>query len=252
MDTTIAIPADVARKLGYYVYVLVNPLDGKIFYVGKGKGRRALAHSHDTRQSRKTETFRQKTVRRISAAGLTHRIDILAHGLDSEEAAYRIEAAVIDLLGMPVLTNLVRGKGTRSLGRLSLSDLVALYRKRPVEIREPAILIRINELYRPGMTPMELYDATRGIWKVAPRRSRAKYAFAVFAGVIREVYLIEQWLPAGSTLSSPSPEDLRDPKRWEFVGRLAPEQLRKRYVDRYVGHTFRQGSQNPIKYVNID
>jgi hypothetical protein len=28
---------DVARKLGYYVYAYVSPLDGRIFYVGKGK-----------------------------------------------------------------------------------------------------------------------------------------------------------------------------------------------------------------------
>ena len=34
----------VARKLGYYVYLYVNPIDESIFYVGKGKGGRALAH----------------------------------------------------------------------------------------------------------------------------------------------------------------------------------------------------------------
>jgi len=243
----IVIPADVAPKLGYYVYVLVDPATREVFYVGKGKARRALSHLQDEGKSKKAERIR--AIKHRDAEPL---IEILAHGLNSEEAAYRIEAAVIDLLGLPVLTNLVRGKGTRSLGRLPLSDLVALYRKRRVEIREPAILIRINELYRPGMTAMALYDATRGVWKVGPKRNRAKYAFAVFAGVIREVYLIEQWLPAGSTLSSRPHEDLTDSKRWEFVGQLAPEKLRKRYIDRYVGHTIRQGSQNPIKYVNID
>jgi len=29
------IPADVARRLGYYVYAYVNPVDGTIFYVGR-------------------------------------------------------------------------------------------------------------------------------------------------------------------------------------------------------------------------
>lgn len=245
--TGIVIPADVAPKLGYYVYVLVDPGTREVFYVGKGKAGRALSHLQDEGKSKKAERIR--AIRRREAEPL---IEILAHGLTSEEEAYRIEAAVIDLLGLPVLTNRVRGKGTRSLGRLPLSDLVALYRKRPVEIREPAILIRITELYRPGMTAMALYDATRGVWKVGPKRNRAKYALAVFAGVIREVYEIKQWLPAGSTLSSRAPEDLTAPGRWEFIGQLAPDSMRRHYVDRWIGHRFKQGSRNPIKYMNID
>jgi hypothetical protein len=34
----------VARKLGYHVYLYVNPIDHSVFYVGKGKNGRALAH----------------------------------------------------------------------------------------------------------------------------------------------------------------------------------------------------------------
>lgn len=246
METTLAIPADVARKLGYYVYLLVNPLDDSIFYVGKGKGKRALAHLQDTRRSRKTEVLK-----RIRSAGMTPEIEILAHGLKDEEAAFRIEAGVIDALSLPAITNEIRGWETKKFGRLPLKDIVALYRKKKVTIKEPGIVIRINRLYRPGMTPTELYDATRGVWVVGPQREKAKYAFAIFGGVIREVYEIAQWLPAGSTLSTRPPGDVRAPGRWEFVGRLAPERLRKQYLDRYVGHTFRQGNQNPISYVNI-
>jgi len=247
METAIAIPADVARRLGYYVYVLVNPIDGLIFYVGKGKGKRALAHLQDGRRSRKVEVIKQ-----IRAAGMTPKIDILAHGLKDEAAAFRIEAGVIDALGLPAITNKIRGWETKKFGRLPLKDIVALYRKKRVTIKEPGIVIRINQLYRPGMTPMELYDATRGVWVLSKRRERAKFAFAVFAGVIREVYEVAQWLPAGATMNTRPPGDVLDTGRWEFVGRVAPERIRKRYVDRYVGHTFRQGSQNPISYVNVD
>jgi hypothetical protein len=45
---------------------------------------------------------------------------------------------------------------------------------------------------------------------------------------------------------------LKRPDRWESVGTIAPERLRKRYVNRYVGHLYSQGAQNPISYVNID
>jgi hypothetical protein len=198
----IVIPADVALKLGCYVYVLVNPLDGKIFYVGKGKGRRALAHFQDTRRSRETETLRQKTLRQISAAELTHRIDILVHGLKDEETAFRIEAGVIDALGLPALTNEIRGWETKKFGRLPLTDIVALYRKKKVTIKEPGIIIRINRLYRAGMSATELYDATRGVWVIGPRREKAKYAFAVFAGVIKDVPEIDEIVLHSGTASA--------------------------------------------------
>lgn len=241
------IPRSVAHKLGYYVYVLVDPGTRSVFYVGKGKAGRALFHLQDMGKSKKAERIRS-----IRRAALEPRVDILAHGLKDEQTAYRIEAAVIDSLGLPTLTNIVRGKDTRAFGRLPLSDLVALYLKKRVEIREPAILIRINALYRPGMTAIELYDATRGVWRVGEKRERARYAFAVFAGVIREVYEIQEWFPAGSTLMSRPDEGDAYPKRWEFVGRLAPERMRRRYVDRWIGHRFKQGSQNPIKYLNVE
>jgi len=53
---------------------------------------------------------------------------------------------------------------------------------RAVEGRLSALLIRINRLYRRDMTPVELYGATRGTWKLGERRRGARYAFAVFEG----------------------------------------------------------------------
>src|SRR5262249_13801 len=87
MDGPESIPADVARKLGFYVYLLVNPLDGRVFYVGKGKNPRALMHLQDTGKSRKAAILRQ-----IHDARKVARIEILAHGLKDAETALRIEA----------------------------------------------------------------------------------------------------------------------------------------------------------------
>ena len=250
MDSIPNIPRDVARKLGYYVYAYVNPLNERIFYVGKGKGQRVL--SHGKRSKAEALTPKAETLKQIRAAGKRPQLEILAHGLQSAETAFQIEAAVIDALGLAGLTNRVRGWGSVQYGRVPLDELIALYRRRPIEIREPAILIRINELYRSKMTPSELYDATRASWKVGSKRIKAQYAFAVFAGVVREVYEIASWLKAGSTLNSAHNRDAQPRDRWEFVGRLAPEHLRRRYINRDVSQYFRQGGRNPIRYVNID
>ena len=246
MELIQAIPHDVARKLGYYVYAYVSPLDDRIFYVGKGKGRRVLDHLKDRAQTRKVEVLK-----RIRAAGKQPRIEILAHGLRSAETALQVEAAVIDALGLPLLTNQVSGWRSSRYGRTPLTELIALYRRRPVRIKEPSILIRITELYRPQMTPSELYDATRASWKVGPNREHAKYAFGVFEGIVREIYEITKWLEAGSTLNSRNHRGIGAAGRWEFVGRLAPEHIRRRYLNRDVGGYFNRGAQNPICYVNI-
>ena len=150
-----------------------------------------------------------------------------------------------------MLTNEVRGWRSLRYGRQSLRDLTALYDRSPVEVKDPAILIRINRLFRPGMDAMELYDATRSAWRVGERREGARLAFSVFEGIVREVYAIAAWLPAGVTMGThPMEGQVRD-GRWEFVGRPATEAVRRRYVNRDVSAYFPQGSQNPVVYVNV-
>ncbi len=101
------------------------------------------------------------------------------------------------------------------------------------------------------MTPAELYDTTRASWKVGSQRESAKYAFAVFEGIVREVYEITKWFPAGSSFNSRNPRGVRAADRWEFVGRLASESIRRRYINRDVSSYFKPGAQNPISYVKV-
>ncbi len=48
------------------------------------------------------------------------------------------------------------------------------------EITDPVILVRINRLYRPDMSPTELYDTTRRSWRVGERRDGARYALTLY------------------------------------------------------------------------
>ncbi len=239
------IPPAVATKLGHYVYIYVDPRDNNVFYVGKGQNGRALAHLRSERGRMATR------IRKVRASGVKPRVEILAHGLPDAEAALRIEAAAIDVLGAGSLVNAVRGQGGT---RMPLDDVIAQYTRHRAVIREPALLIRINRLYRAGMSDQDLYDATRSAWVVGEEgRERVKLAFSVYEGVVREVYQITGWLPGGSTFNAAADVRRRRMRagRWEVVGIKAPERIRKKYVGRYVGDQFRQGGRNPVRYVNV-
>ncbi len=87
-------PKAVIENLKFYVYVYIDPSSNEIFYVGKGKENRCFAHLNDNRENKKAQRIQS-----ILSLGLNPRIEILAFGL-SEDAALRVEAAAIDLIGI--------------------------------------------------------------------------------------------------------------------------------------------------------
>ncbi len=121
----------------------------------------------------------------------------------------------------------------------------------PVTITEPAILVRIAKLYSERMSPQELYEVTRGVWRIGQRRDTVQLALAVAGGIIREVFAVGTWHPAGTTpYYTRTPSAVRIPGRWEFVGELASDAVRSKYVGRVVSHYFKRGAVYPIAYVN--
>jgi|694.fasta_scaffold04515_2 hypothetical protein len=249
-----SIPASTYSSLGYYVYLYVDPRTDAIFYVGQGKGGRALAHLKDRSQSDKVARLDE-----LNRLGLEPRIEILRYGLTQEEALH-VEAAAIELLGISELTNQVLGHGFDRKRRTTLEDLVHELSAEEVAIKHSVLLINISQMYRYGMSAVELYDATRKSWRVGPRREQIEYVMAVHRGVIREVYRVAAWLPANSTMtalgttsnivgSEQMGDDIELGERYEFVGRVAESAVRKRYLGKSVRHYLTPGSQNPIKYI---
>jgi len=240
------IPPEVASRLGYYVYLYSDPRNGKPFYVGKGQGSRVLVHLSAEAESRKVAMLGE-----LSRVGREPQIDILAHELKDEETALRVEAAVIDALGLDQLTNEVRGWRSIQLGRMPLRELVIYYAAKPVEVQVSALLIRINRLFRHTMSSLELYEATRGIWKLSARRTNAEFAFAIFEGVVRDVFKVDSWHRAGTTQYATRPTDgWENSTRWEFIGRQADADIRSQYLDRSVAAYFKKGRRSPVVYVN--
>ena len=238
-------PPAVSEQVKYYVSLYLDPDTGKVFYVGKGWGNRAFSHLDDD-----TESDKWQRIKEIRDRGKEPRIEILIHGHDDSHTALRIECAVIDLLGVLNLTNRVRGWHSGVLGRMGVAEIISQYEHREAEISDPVLLIRINELYRDGMAAVELYDATRGIWRVGPRRNDVKCALAVYEGMVKEVYEVKAWFPACSTFTSRDSTDWDYNGRWESVATVVGPEVRDRYINRSVRGYFPKNAQNPIRYVN--
>lgn len=238
--------AKVKEQLKNYVYLYIDPRTGQPFYVGKGKGNRCFGHLKD-----KAESAKVRAIDELRKLRLKPRIDILKYGLN-ENQALLVEATAIDLLGLESLTNKVHGHGSRHASRGRVDEIAATLEAKEVKIKEAAILININRNYRPGMSVQAIYDATRSAWKVGPKREKAEYALSIHRSVIREVFSIAGWVRGGTTMRGID-KDGRCRKRtgrWEFVGQVAEENVRKKYVGRSVAHYFKPGAQNPIMYVN--
>jgi hypothetical protein len=124
-------------------------------------------------------------------------------------------------------------------------------------VDELVVAININRQYPRAKNSEDLYQATRSMWRLnRARAGKARYAFAVYQGEIKEVYEIERWMPTSETTrrywrerERSQGDDFRETHdgRSEFIGEVAPQAIRKKYVGKRmpVRH-----SQNPIRYIN--
>ena len=94
---------------GYYVYLLVDPRNGKIFYVGKGKGDRVLHHERLVKKGRVDNPFKCNIISDILKSGNEVSHYIFESNL-SESDAYTLEKNVINGVGIDKLTNIDTGQ----------------------------------------------------------------------------------------------------------------------------------------------
>jgi len=233
------------EKLGYYVYLLIDPCNMKVFYIGKGKGSRIYNHLIAAEFSKIKDIKSSEKLTKINDLKKENKeviLDILRHGMDEKEAL-EVESASIDLLGLPKVTNKIKGHSSGSTGRMNLKEIKIIYEAKKVEIKEPAVLVRINKLYTYRMKEGELYEATRQAWRVAPKKAnKANLIFSVYRGIIRGIFQDCIWSEIKRG---------KDKGRYAFVGRNADKIYLDLYLDRSVNSYFKQGAVNPIRYLNI-
>lgn len=232
-------PPEVAAQLKTYVYRLIDPRNGETFYVGKGKGDRVFQHIQAAITS-DDPGDKLKRIYEIHASGLEVSHVIHRHGLD-DATAFEVEAALID--AYPGLTNAVIGAGSNDFGAMHAEEIVSRYQAETADIQHRAILINVNR----SATETSLYEATRYAWKINPKKAEtAELIFAVRHGLIVDVFIAEEWLPA---TEENFPGHVPVPGRYGFVGVCAPDSIRLAYRGKRISDEYRKrGASNPIKY----
>ena len=235
----------VLSEIGYYIYALCEIIgeDRFPFYIGKGKNDRCLQHldtDEDDARSKKIKSLIKED--RLG-------IDIIRHGIKTDREAKLIEATCIDLLGVGNLTNKVRGSGV-DMGRVSLEEIHSLRSGKTVRIKSKhaGIAFLLNSTYKSGMSEVALFESTRGVWRNPRRDESIKYAYATYGGLIKEVYEIHSWVPAGTQQYFEREfTDEHIVNRWEFIGKKACQEVRELYIGKILEKDRSFGS--PFVYV---
>lgn len=228
------------EELKYYVYLLKDPSNEEVFYVGKGMGNRINSHSLEALIDGEGKSEKIKRIQEITNTRQEPKLIVLRHGL-CEKEAFEVEAAAIDLIG-DNLTNIMGGHYSDERGIMTLKDIELKYQADPAVFKHNVLLIKVNQYFTYDMTAQELYDRTRSAWRISRKNaSKVAVACAVYRGIIREVYIPETWKKHPELAG-----------RWEFFGRVAEDSIRKIYIDKSVKHLMKKGARAPFQYVWLD
>ncbi|MDO4378226.1 MAG: hypothetical protein Q4C64_03620 [Erysipelotrichia bacterium] len=245
---------EVIKAIGYYVYELIDPRNGHVFYVGMGKGNRVFQHAKGiikddgfgqknnksgTTQEIVDDELEQKnnksrTIQEIINEGLEVMYVIVRYGMD-KSTALEVEAALIDVI--PGLTNIQSGLNS-DRGIINPESLQRVLSAK--EYEEPEfeyMIIKITES-RIDECGGNIYKAARYCWKVnLEHANNTPYIFVSVQGVIKAVYENPVWKAA----------DVGG--RYEFDAKAAEKSIRDQYIGKKIPKVYmKKGNQNPIIY----
>ena len=247
-------PPGVIEHLGWYLYRLIDPRDGSTFYVGKGKGNRVFAHMRGEVAAADDDELlsnKLKQLREIRLAGLEVIHVIHRHGIADEKTAYEVEAALID--AYPGLTNIMNGAGSNEYGAAHIKELIATYQPETVEFKHKALMISVNR----SSKDVDLYDAVRFSWRVSlERASKAEVILATVKGIVRGVYIADEWLkstrdnfPEMRQWDEDDEFEATQSSRFGFRGRAASPEVTQLYLGKKIPDDLRKkGAMSPVKY----
>ena len=243
---------DLCKRLGNYVYRLIDPRTGQTFYVGKGKDNRVFAHVKDALQNYEGKDYWEKgedetsvkikQIRDIRQAGLEVVMVIHRWGMD-KNTAFEVESALIDCYSG--LTNYQSGHNSergvanvetiqRVFGLKEFDDSKAAKKEYMIiKIKQEVLNSRLGNVY----------DTARRAWQVNPQNAQKyKYILVSLYGEVIAIYKNVTWY-----------ESTTEPGRWEFqaeeVNTVDDAQIIDRYLHKSLPERYvKKGMARPTLY----
>ena len=240
------------EALKYYVYLLVDPRDNKIFYVGKGKGDRVFNHLHCALTT-SDENDKLNTIREINKAGLQVKHYIVRHGMEKENEAFLVESVLIDLLtfrdfaSVANISNIQAGHHQFDRGIKTAEELEAIYNGgilKESNFVDPVLVININGTYNiKSERHPNIYESTRKSWRLSKTRiQKVEYVLSEYRGIVRAIFKPEKWL-----------HETPDDPKFMFEGYEINEKNNSEVYHRYINKRVPKdkGMANPVRYFNV-
>ncbi|MCH5234825.1 MAG: hypothetical protein J1E16_05985 [Muribaculaceae bacterium] len=239
-------------KIGHYVYLLIDPRDNNIFYVGKGQGDRIFAHAKGALKETEPSVLSPKIelIKEIIGAGEDVEYRIVRWNLENEKKAFEIESILIDLLTNQdlkkkgELKNKIDGRHSSVYGIQTPKEIEAKLTRGNLDtanLKDKLLAISLNQ----SLEGPSLYERVRGNWKLNRKRvEKVDYVLAVYDRVIIGVFKPEKWEEVEDIASN-----IKKRHRLKFSGEIVED---KDILDRYLYKKLpakSKGNANPIKYL---
>jgi len=243
-------PSEVHDQLKYYVYRLIDPRTGQTFYVGKGKGNRVFEHAKNAIDLGDDDelTDKSRTIQEIINAHLDVVHVIHRHGIEDEQTAFEVEAALIE--AYPNLTNRAGGHDNSERGCAHADQLIRKYKLKPINPEHNLLAISIGRSL--DNKNRSIYDAVRMFWRISEDRARsAEYILAHRGGIVLDVFIADKWADSSDEAFSEYIPDghVYNPPRKGFVGRQAPSEILDLYRNTRLP-AVKKGAASPIRYLS--
>ncbi len=181
----------------FYVYGLIDPRTGKIFYIGKGENQRVFDHEKQKIKNEDKKHLKLDTINDIHSSKLEV-TKVLFNTNLSEDEAFAAEAALINafnFVGDLKLTNIVSGHGSKET--LTVDEYEKWHGAEELlhkDIKHNILFVKVGNYYTPNMNKKDTYDRIRGIWGVSlDSVKKVDYVCGVYNSLIVGVYKPAEW-----------------------------------------------------------